>query len=161
MVDAPPPPILPEKIKVPVEAIVPAPAPYTLWKPHPAIYSAFAMGKGLRGDLFFMDVNTAVLANVLDTSYSIGTGTVDSVTEAAALQEVDLGAVLAAATEEATKLGWNAKWRIDGGALIAQVLEAQADEVAASTFDLYARLAQRLGPDALRATSFDYEIAGA
>lgn len=93
----------------------------------------------------------------------------DKITESDATMRLDASALtpgspaseslVKAATEEALALGWQVEWRFEDDAMIASVPAAEAEKVAASTFDLYARLASRLGSAFVRDVPFEYEIA--
>lgn len=60
-----------------------------------------------------------------------------------------------AAREVSDDLGWNARWEIVDGVIVARYEDAQGDLVTRTGFDFYAKLAERLGPGLFQALEFD------
>lgn len=71
MIDTPPNPVLPASAQPAVEVIAPEQAKFPIWKDVPGVYSAISIGKGQRGDAYYLDANTTVLGNALENTFRI------------------------------------------------------------------------------------------
>lgn len=153
MADLPPPTTLPV-----ATALADQSAGYTLWSGVPGIYQAIPLGRAVRGDGYYIDANTAVLASVLGTTLTIHATTKEATSPS---PRIELQLALKVAAEETTKLGWQATWSDDGDVLVARIPNAQADKVASTTFEFYRRFAKRLGVSALRDATIEFDVEDA
>lgn len=99
------------------------------------------------GDAFF--VETMPVAD--EDSTSIQTTVLAPVT----LEQCARGA--AVAREVSDELGWDARWEISDGIILARYENAQRDLVARSSFDFFTRMSARLGVPMLQVLSFDVD----